>query len=125
MKTAHILLLAILIVIALGVGFYIGNSSSNSSGVLMEDVVTDTQNSSGDGTPAVAEEGTTISTNNLTDGQKRLLGLLGVDADNIVVTPAMEACANAKVGEVRMQEIIAGATPSLGEGADLLACYKQ
>lgn len=123
-------MLAIVVVLALGVGFYIGQNGTGAVSEQAIDITTDepaTEASaagSNSGETTVAE-GTTISTNNLTDGQKRLLGLLGVDADNLVVTPAMEACANAKVGEARMQEIIAGATPSLGEGADLLACYKQ
>ncbi len=68
--------------------------------------------------------GTVISTANLSDGQQKLLSTLGIDASKITVTPAMIACAEAKVGAARIAEITGGATPSFTEGLSLLACYK-
>ncbi len=70
------------------------------------------------------EENTTISTDNLTDGQKKMLSAVGIDAESIVVTPEMAACADTSVGASRMSEIINGATPSITEGIKLVACYK-
>ena len=70
------------------------------------------------------EKGTVISTTNLSAGQQQLLSKLGIDASKITVTPAMIACAEAKLGATRMNEIAGGATPSFAEGVSLLACYK-
>ncbi len=71
-----------------------------------------------------ATGGTVISTANLSAGQQKLLSSLGIDASKITVTPAMIACAEAKVGAARIAEITGGATPSFTEGLSLLACYK-
>lgn len=74
---------------------------------------------------AVATESdTTISASNLTDGQKKMLSALGIDAESITITPEMAACADASLGASRMDEIINGATPSFTEGVKLAACYK-
>jgi len=66
-----------------------------------------------------------IDASAMTDGQKRLLGILGIDAENFVLTPEMVACSEAKLGKVRVAEIQNGATPSVLEGISLLACYKK
>jgi len=68
--------------------------------------------------------GTTINTNNLTDGQTKMLESMGIDADNITITAEMVACAEAKLGSARVEEIKNGATPSFTEGASLMACYQ-
>ena len=60
----------------------------------------------------------------LTDSQRKMLESFGLDPDSIVITPAVIACAEAKLGKTRMDEITNGATPSLLEGASLVACYK-
>jgi len=70
------------------------------------------------------EGGTTVSANNLTDGQKAMLKAMGVDTDNITITPEMVACAEAKLGSARIEAIKNGATPSFSEGATLVACYR-
>lgn len=75
-------------------------------------------------TPSSATGGTVISTANLSAGQQKLLSTLGIDASKITITPAMIACAEAKVGAARIAEITGGATPSFSEGLSLLACYK-
>jgi hypothetical protein len=69
-------------------------------------------------------EGTTIDAGSLTDGQRKLLGILGINADEFTVTPEMEACAEGKLGRIRLDEIVAGDTPSFTEGAQLVACYR-
>lgn len=80
-------------------------------------------NNSGD-TNANVEGGTTIPANSLTDGQRKLIQALGVDPDSITITPEMVACAEAKLGAARITEIQNGATPSMGEGLSLAACYQ-
>jgi hypothetical protein len=69
-------------------------------------------------------QGTTVNTNNLTDGQRQMIEALGIDADNITITAEMVACAEAKLGAARVEEIKNGATPSFSEGASLMACYR-
>ena len=68
--------------------------------------------------------GTTVNTNNLTDSQRQMLQALGIDADSVTITPEMVACAEAKLGAARIEEIKNGATPSFSEGASLVACYR-
>ena len=76
------------------------------------------------GNETESSEGTTISADQLTDGQVKLLSALGVDANNITITGEMIACAEAKLGEARIAEIQNGATPSFIEGTQLVACYQ-
>lgn len=68
--------------------------------------------------------GTTINTSGLSDSQRQMLNAMGIDADNITITPEMVACAEAKLGAARIEEIKNGATPSFSEGATLMACYR-
>lgn len=74
--------------------------------------------------PQTEGTGTTINTSNLTDGQRKMLEALGIDADSVTITPEMVACAEAKLGSARIEEIKNGATPSFSEGASLVACYR-
>lgn len=67
----------------------------------------------------------TITADQLTPGQRKVLETLGIDTTSVTVTPEMMACAEAGVGSARYKEIVAGATPSIGEGLTLLACFKQ
>lgn len=71
-----------------------------------------------------AQEPIVIPTTQLSAGQRALLEKLGIDANAITITPAMIACAEAKLGAARLAEIQGGATPTFAEGASLLACYR-
>jgi hypothetical protein len=53
-----------------------------------------------------------------------MLEAMGIDADSVNITPEMVACAEAKLGAARIEEIKNGATPSFSEGASLVACYR-
>ena len=75
--------------------------------------------------PSVFKAPTHIATSTLTTGQKALLKTLGVDTTNLVITPAMQLCAIQALGEVRVNEIEKGATPTVSEGLTLLVCYKK
>ena len=68
--------------------------------------------------------GTTVNTSSLPESQRQMLEALGIDADNITITAEMVACAEAKLGAARVEEIKNGATPSFTEGATLIACYR-
>lgn len=73
---------------------------------------------------ASIEKPVTVSATQLSAGQRELLEKLGIDTDALIITPAMIACAEAKVGAARLAEIQAGATPTFTEGASLLGCYR-
>ena len=64
-----------------------------------------------------------VDATQMTDGQRRLLRLFGIDTDRFVFTSDMIRCAETAVGEQRLQEITAGDTPSVLEGAALARCY--
>lgn len=127
MNTKNILL-GILIVLVFAIGFMIGRFSS-----VGNTVVSGTQSPSAEQKNATTEQGSATDTNNenvsiqasnLTEGQKKMLSALGIDADSITVTPEMIACAEASLGNSRVNEITNGATPSFSEGVKLAACYK-
>lgn len=134
MNTQHTLLVAILVVVVFGVGFMIGRVTA--SGGTITGVPSSSSGTASDANGEVERaaasesdsgstgDGTTVVANDLTSGQRQLLGALGIDANEFTITPEMVACAEAKVGAARVEEIKNGATPSLIEGAELIACYK-
>ena len=64
-----------------------------------------------------------VSGNTLTDGQRALAASFGIDPDTVTISQEMIACAEARLGTDRLQEITNGATPSFGEGVQLAGCY--
>lgn len=58
----------------------------------------------------------------LTEGQRSTLETVGVDVDTFEITPAMQACAEAKLGNERMAEIIGGSAPTMIETTQLTGC---
>jgi hypothetical protein len=123
----------VLFLVVFVVGFAIGRMSTGET-TIAEDVsgVNDfaqtlTPNTNNDNTQSSGDSaggGATVNTANLTDGQRQMLQALGIDADNITITAEMVACAEAKLGAARIEEIKNGATPSFSEGASLVACYR-
>ena len=143
MNTNNILL-GILIVLVFAVGFMIGRFSSTEDSpipifsaeksVLPEKNETSNRASTNEEMKGGEVEGglettnnneaTTIKASAMTEGQRKMLSALGIDADAIFVTPEMMACAKSEIGDSRMNEIINGDTPTFGEGIKLVACYK-
>lgn len=88
--------------------------------------------SDGDGAASSAEvvseestvppEGIPLSSLPLSDGQKSTLETMGVDVETFVITPAMQLCAEEKLGAARMEEIINGAEPGFLEATKLISC---
>ena len=121
----------LLVVVVFVAGFFMGKMTAPQSGSYTEtggnDVgVVETQNDT-QGAPVsetVAEGGATINSSNMTEGQRKLISALGLDPNNITVTAEMVACAEAKLGAARVEEIKNGATPSFSEGASLVVCYR-
>ena len=130
MNTKNVLL-GILIVVVFAVGFMIGRFSSVgntyiSGSTSVPTTASDTTSSdeSGNTSDVAVTEDKIISASNLTAGQKKLLGALGIDTDSITVTPEMVACAESSLGPARIDEITNGANPSFTEGLKLATCYK-
>lgn len=65
----------------------------------------------------------TIKVSDLSSGQQAILRGLGINESELAITNSMVACAEAKLGTGRVNEIRGGATPSFTEGAQLVACY--
>lgn len=130
MNTKNVLL-GILIVIVFAVGFMVGRFSSVGKTYTTNPVTEPTSadsnagaNNSDEVGTETPEEGTEVQASNLSEGQKKLLGALGIDTNSITVTPEMIACAEARLGSARIDEITNGATPSFSEGLSLAVCYK-
>lgn len=126
MNTTQTFLVGASLLVVFGVGVFVGNtmstpdylsSGNNSSALSAQDKNGDSAYESGN------EQAATVSTSQLSAGQRQLLESLGIDADEVTVTPEMVTCAEAKLGVSRVEEIKNGATPSFTEGAQLLACY--
>ena len=121
------LLTLILVLCAFAAGVYVGQMPITDM-LLGTSVVTpvqkDTQTNEMSSSVAGEEASYQVSQNQLSAEQRALLTKFGIDADSITITAAMIACAEAKIGAARLEEIKAGATPSLSEGASLVACYQ-
>jgi hypothetical protein len=133
MKNNNGLVTGVVMVLIFFLGFLLGNyfgsndytPTSITGGGTGQSTQTDETSGAPEGTSSAGvTEDTQIDASMLSEGQIKLLQTLGVDTDNITITPEMVACAEAKVGAARMEEIKNGATPSFGEGASLVACYK-
>ncbi len=124
MKTFFIAL--IFIVIGIVIGLTVTNQStipsSEQVGTVEEQPVTDFQAERVE-KPALTEENVVIPTDSLSDEQLQLLDTFGVEGDEIVITPEMMTCAEEKIGQTRVNEIIEGSTPSFLEGVSLARCY--
>lgn len=70
------------------------------------------------------KENIIIPLSRLTESQQSVAHTLGVTGEEIVITPAMQVCAEARLGESRLLEIVAGDTPSLIEGTKLFGCFQ-
>jgi len=125
-----------LAVVTFALGFIMGNMTaggdSNPMSAMQEgikntkDAVTGSGSSAEDyaGVENANEVAFTISGENLTDGQRKMLDTMGIDSAQLKVTYAMLACAEAEIGSSRVSEIQNGATPSFSEGLKLVGCYE-
>ena len=71
---------------------------------------------------SLPEEGMKIDSKIITNEQKAMAEKVGIDVDSISITPEMVGCAEKKLGEGRLQEIINGTSPSVLESMSLLGC---
>lgn len=112
--------LVVSVIIALVLGFLVGRMTADTDLSLSKTSEKETTSVEQD----KDTESTQIADSNLTEGQKKLLESMGIDSTKITITAEMVACADAKLGVARMEEIKNGATPSVPEGVSLLVCYK-
>jgi len=70
----------------------------------------------------VPEEGIKIDTSDITNEQKALAQKLGINLDEVTITPEMISCAEQKLGSARIEEISAGESPTTLESISLLGC---
>jgi hypothetical protein len=112
-------LVAILMVLVFAVAFFIGRVTADQNiGNFSE-----SEMESSDNVENTSGEAGNASSN-MTEGQRKMLSSMGINPDQVNITPQMIACAEAKLGATRTEEIKNGATPTFSEGASLVACYK-
>lgn len=116
-------------------GFILGRSgietpvnsvADDTANIIEQNITGDAEQPSANGTSqqeGAVETGATGG-GGVSDGQRKMLESFGLNPDEVTLTPAMIACAEAKVGKARVAEIMGGATPSFMEGASLVTCYK-
>ena len=117
------LMTGVVMVIIFALGIFLGYYFGTAAGVEKEEFEVGTEMNDGSVAGAVPAEGMNIDASMLTDGQKQVLRTMRVDVESLVITPEMVACAEAKVGSERLAAIQGGDSPSMSEGASLLACY--
>lgn len=122
MSQNNTVVIVALLILTLVTGVLIGRASVSSTVALDTSPSTVTRTSTESGT--AQGDAATVDTANLTEGQRSMLGALGIDADTVTITPEMVACAEASLGTARIEEIKNGATPNVIEGGKLMACYK-
>jgi len=71
---------------------------------------------------SIPEEGIALPANALSEEQKAIAESVGIDVDSFMITTEMIECAEEKIGTVRLQEIMDGASPSFLESAKLAPC---
>lgn len=129
--TSKNILIAILFLAVFATGFMIGRITAPGGMASTQQVspattqsTTDTSAQADTSVPAENTEAINVGSQ-MTADQRKMLESFGLNPDEVTITPEMIACAEAKVGAARIQEIINGATPSFMEGASLITCYGQ
>ena len=111
--------IVMVVIFAAGIflGYYFGINTAPVADEEEAEVVND-----GSVTAAVPAEGVAVDAAQLSAGQLQFLETLGVDTNNLTITPEMVACAEEKVGSARLIEIQNGDNPSISEGTSLMSC---
>jgi hypothetical protein len=124
MNSRTLLLGGILVVLVFITGFGIAHFSASPTTVIQNTGGTGQTQTPGTTAAASTTTGIVVKPSSLTDGQKKMLSVMGIDPNNIVLTPKMIACADASLGTDRIKALEGGATPSFTEGIKLAACYR-
>ena len=102
--------------------FATAESAARAEGVGLWSVCSKQERSS-DSVESVTSRAIEITTTELSDGQRRILEVVGIDTTAIAVTQEMIRCGQDAVGADRLAEITSGDTPSIIEGMRLVGCY--
>jgi hypothetical protein len=136
MKTSSAFGLA---VVALVLGYALGYFTADEAEVVVEEVRQEAASATADlsfptndnareeaaqNTPNPNGTAFVIPMSRLSESQRAFVRTAGVEGEEIVVTNAMVACAEASIGATRVAEIKNGASPSMSEGIKLMACYE-
>lgn len=121
--TIAILLILILVIVTASRSGLFGRSE----GVMPTSTSTSTSDSTAEEGGAHAstssvKEGTPLPKGALTEEQRSLAESLGIDVDSFVITETMIRCVEEKLGTERLDEIMAGASPSPLEAMRMLPC---
>lgn len=116
------LMTGVVMVLIFAAGIFLGYYFGSGSAPFGDGEEVNRENN-GSVTASVPAEGMTINTSALSDTQRKMLETMGVDTENLTLTPEMVACAEAEVGSARLMEIKDGASPSMSESASLMGCY--
>ena len=100
------------------VSYFLANNMASSTAQMMRF----DSGTNGDANTTVATNKKPIALKDLplTDAQKKMAETFGINVETFVISPTMITCAEGKLGEARMQEIIAGGTPSFTESMSLM-----
>lgn len=77
---------------------------------------------SSDTLPVMPSDGIPLRDLPLSETQRSILSGVGVDVETFIITPAVQVCAEEKLGADRMMEIVDGDAPSVIETTRLLPC---
>lgn len=66
--------------------------------------------------------GVKLNTSAVSEDQKAAAEKVGIDLDEVTITPEMVSCAENKLGSERVVEIMNGASPTMLESISLLGC---
>lgn len=123
----YLVVVTVLLVVAISFGIYVWYKIQTFNAVIpapgtspaaQENVQTTTSSTSAT-TPAPI----TVTTDSLTDTQKKMLETFGYTQDTFTITPAMIQCAEKSVGKTRLDEIVAGGAPTPFESMKLVPCF--
>ncbi|MEN9920125.1 MAG: hypothetical protein RL538_18 [Candidatus Parcubacteria bacterium] len=124
-------------IVTVGVYLYVTKNLSTSAGTPSAEVVkeslkdavvetkSETETAVSDLVEKVPKEGIPLSSLPLTDSHKKALSAVNIDVETFVLTPEMITCGGEKLGATRIEEIIAGAAPSVLEITKLIPCLTR
>ena len=127
----YLAVVTVLLVIAIGLGVYVwftlqtlNTTSPQEVGSVSEKSEKSTSAQKEVATPLISEP-ITITKQELSPTQQKLLETLGFDEESFTITPSMIVCAENAVGKERFAQIIGGDSPSALESLKLLPCFKK
>lgn len=114
-----------IIVLLIGLGFYVSMSMKSEAVPFSTSVPKQTQTQNSDTNDTASTPSPAVNTPFvLSAAQRQALSTFGIDPNTVPssITPAQEACFTAKLGSERVSEIKSGATPSAMDFFKVKAC---